>query len=196
VKAQPFTTAAVLGAVLPPLPRSSDSDPDPEIRKQRASRSSKPRRATRRKRKKSEPRLRANGAEPTDGPRERAIAALKANSDATLAEVAKAAGVSHGTAINARDELAAEARKAARKETRRRSREKSKAAQPERRRRAQRFLKDALAQGPKPVADLEEAAEKAHIDAHTLGQARADLGVVTSRGNAGGVQAVQWSLPG
>jgi len=27
-------------------------------------------------------------------------------------------------------------------------------------------------------------------------QARADLGVVTSRGNAGGVQAVQWSLPG
>jgi hypothetical protein len=31
---------------------------------------------------------------------------------------------------------------------------------------------------------------------HALEQARADLGVVTSRGNAGGVQAVQWSLPG
>jgi hypothetical protein len=25
---------------------------------------------------------------------------------------------------------------------------------------------------------------------------RADLGIVTSRSNAGGVQAVQWSLPG
>jgi hypothetical protein len=29
-----------------------------------------------------------------------------------------------------------------------------------------------------------------------LEAARADLGVVTSRANAGGVQAVQWSLPG
>jgi len=194
VKAQPFTTAAVLGAVLPPLPRSSDSDPDPEIRKQRASRSSKPRRATRRKRKKSEPRLRANGAEPTDGPRERAIAALKANSDATLAEVAKAAGVSHGTAINARKELAAEGRKQARKEARRKSHEKSKAAQPERRQRAQRFLKDALAHGPKQVSDVEEAAEKAHVDAHSLEQARGDLGVLVGRSNTG-VQAVTWSLP-
>jgi hypothetical protein len=29
----------------------------------------------------------------------------------------------------------------------------------------------------------------------TLEQARGDLGVVTSRGNTGGVQAVQWALP-
>jgi hypothetical protein len=29
-----------------------------------------------------------------------------------------------------------------------------------------------------------------------LEQARAELGVVTSRANTGGVQAVQWSLPG
>ena len=42
---------------------------------------------------------------------------------------------------------------------------------------------------------VEEAAAKAHIDEQALGQARADLGIVTSRSNAGGVQAVQWSLP-
>jgi hypothetical protein len=48
---------------------------------------------------------------------------------------------------------------------------------------------------PKQVSAVEEAAEKAHIDAHALAQARADLGLVTSRGNAGGVMAVQWSLP-
>jgi len=46
------------------------------------------------------------------------------------------------------------------------------------------------------VSDIEEAAERAHFDAHVLEQARADLGVVVSRGNSGGVQAVQWSLPG
>jgi len=57
------------------------------------------------------------------------------------------------------------------------------------------FLKNALAHGPKQASDLEEAAEKAHVDPHALGQARAELGVVVSRGNAGGVQAVQWSLP-
>jgi hypothetical protein len=46
------------------------------------------------------------------------------------------------------------------------------------------------------VTSIEEAASKAHVDPHALDQARADLGVVTSRGNAGGVMAVQWSLPG
>jgi hypothetical protein len=34
--------------------------------------------------------------------------------------------------------------------------------------------------------DIEAAATRAHID----------LGIVTSRSNAEGVQAVQWSLPG
>jgi hypothetical protein len=60
----------------------------------------------------------------------------------------------------------------------------------------QQFLKDALAHGPRKVSDIEEAAAKAHVDPQTLEQARADLGIVTSRSNAGGVQAVQWSLPG
>jgi len=63
------------------------------------------------------------------------------------------------------------------------------------RQRAQRFLLDALAHGPKRVTDVEEAAEKAHIDAQALAQARGELGIVTSRGNAGGVMAVQWSVP-
>jgi hypothetical protein len=60
----------------------------------------------------------------------------------------------------------------------------------------QQFLKDALAHGPRKVSDIEEAAAKAHLDVQVLEQARADLGVVTSRSNTGGVQAVQWSLPG
>jgi hypothetical protein len=46
------------------------------------------------------------------------------------------------------------------------------------------------------VTDIEEAAEKAHVEPRALEQARADLRVVVSRGNAGGVQAVQWGLPG
>jgi hypothetical protein len=62
--------------------------------------------------------------------------------------------------------------------------------------RAQRFLKDALASGPKCASDVEEAAERAHVDLTALAQARADLGIVTTRANAGGVMAVQWSLPG
>ena len=66
----------------------------------------------------------------------------------------------------------------------------------ERRERAQRFLRDALASGPMRVSDVEEAAAKAHVEHHTLEQARADLGVVTSRANTGGAHAVQWSLPG
>jgi hypothetical protein len=62
--------------------------------------------------------------------------------------------------------------------------------------RAQRFLRDTLARGPKPVTDVEAAAEKAHVDPQTLAQARGDLGIVTSRGNAGNTLSVQWSLPG
>jgi hypothetical protein len=59
-------TAAVLGAVLAPLLRSSD----PELSQLRAGRPrSKSRRAPRRKRKKSRPRVAAAAAgEPTDGP--------------------------------------------------------------------------------------------------------------------------------
>jgi len=178
---QPNTAAAVLGAVLAPLLRSSSPAPVLPVPPQRAAR---PRSSPR-------PRKRRRAAREA---RERAIAELKTNPNATLAEVAKLAGVSHGTAINARKELAAEGRKQARKEARRKSHEKSKAAQPERRQRAQRFLKDALAHGPKQVSDVEEAAEKAHVDAHSLEQARGDLGVLVGRSNTG-VQAVTWSLP-
>ena len=46
------------------------------------------------------------------------------------------------------------------------------------------------------MTDVEEAAAKVYVDPQTLERARADLGIVTSRSNAGGVQAVQWSLPG
>jgi hypothetical protein len=61
---------------------------------------------------------------------------------------------------------------------------------------AQQFLRDELADGPKRVSDVEDAAEKAHVDLQTLEQARGDLHVITSRANTGGAQAVQWSLPG
>jgi hypothetical protein len=62
--------------------------------------------------------------------------------------------------------------------------------------RAQQFLRDALGRGPRSVSDIEEAAAKAHVELLALEKARADLGIVTSRANTGGVHAVQWSLPG
>jgi len=97
---------------------------------------------------------------------------------------------------NARADLAKEARKSALKTPSRKPRENpTLAKQPERRARAQQFLRDELAHGPKRVSDVEEAAGKAHLDLHTLEQARTDLGVVTSRGNAGNTLSVQWSLP-
>ena len=43
-----------------------------------------------------------------------------------------------------------------------------------RRSRAQRFLRDELADGPKRVTDVEEAAAKAHVDPETLERARGD----------------------
>jgi cytosine/adenosine deaminase-related metal-dependent hydrolase len=67
----------------------------------------------------------------------------------------------------------------------------------ERRQRAQKFLKDALAHGPKRVSDVEEAAAKALRRAARARAARADLGVVTSRANTpGSTLSVQWSPPG
>jgi phosphoglycolate phosphatase-like HAD superfamily hydrolase len=136
----------------------------------------------------SEPREQSRGYKrhaPTEA-RDRALAALRANPDRAPTEIAKIAKVSRATVVNAREQLAKEAHKAARSTT----------AKPDRRHRAQRFLRDELADGPKCVTDVEEAAERAHVDLGSLEQARADLGIVTSRGNAGGVQAVQWSLPG
>jgi hypothetical protein len=179
----PDTTAAVLGAVLAPLLRS-DPDVDPasedptKIRRKRAGR----------------PRLKLRGAVHRRRKRDRALAAIRDNPDATVARIAMLAKCCPSTAVNARKDLAAEARRQARKAAR-------DTAEPaklpsERRQRAQRFLKDALAQGPKPASAVEEAAAKAHIGGTALDQARAELGIVTSRANAGGVQAVQWSLPG
>jgi hypothetical protein len=192
----PDTTAAVLGAVLAPLLRSgSDADPaseDPtKIRKKRAGRLRlKSRSAPRRRQKKSKRRA----PRPSEA-RDRALAALKANPSATLARIAKLAKCSPSTVVNARGELVAEARRAAR----RAARETPKTAKPaptDRRQRAQQFLKDALAHGPKQASAVEDAAAKAHVDLMALDQARADLGIVASRANTGGVQAVQWSLPG
>src|SRR5262245_19430466 len=89
----PDTTAAVLGAVLAPLMRSSGPDVlVPAIREKPGRPHSKPRR----KPKKSRPRVAAAG-QPTDGPRARAIAALKANPGASLTAIAKLAGASRST---------------------------------------------------------------------------------------------------
>jgi DNA-binding XRE family transcriptional regulator len=154
------------------------------LRRRRATRS-KPRRSARRKR-------RYRRQAPSEA-RDRALAALKTNPAGTTSELAKTAGVSRATVVNASKELAREARKAARKQARK---PREPAKEPDRCQRAQRFLREQLARGPQSVSDLEEAAGKAHLDPRALEQARADLGIVTSRANAGGVQAVQWSLPG
>ena len=117
-----------------------------------------------------------------------------------MARVAKIAKCGYGTVVNARKGLAAEERKAARRpRARPPSTLPAKAgiggAKTDRRMRAQRFLKGELARGPKPVTDVEEAAAKAHVDPQTLDQARADLGIVTTRGDTGAGNIVQWSLP-
>jgi len=189
---QPNTAAQILAAVLAPLLRNSGpdmDDPAPAIQKKRAGwPRGRPRRASgwRRRRK---PRARRRTARSTDA-RERAIAAIRDNPNTSLTEIAKLAKCGYGTAVNARNDLAAEERH--------KPGETSKPAAPkaDRRQRAQRFLRDELARGPKKVTDVEEAAAKAHVDPQTLDLARADLGIVVSRSNAGGVQAVQWSLPG
>ena len=191
LKLQPNTAAQILAAVLAPLTRADRSseatDPSPKraARSRRRSRR-RPRAAPRRRK------YKRRAARPTEA-RERAIAALQANPDATLARIAKLAKCGYGTVVNACKELAAEARRKPRETMPSTPIGGAKTA---RRERAQQFLKDELAHGPKKVTDVEEAAAKAHVEPIALDQARAALGIVTSRGNAGGVQAVQWSLPG
>jgi len=47
------------------------------------------------------------------------------------------------------------------------------------------------------VSTIEEEAAKVHIDVGARSSGRAPTSViVTTRANAGGAQAVQWSLPG
>ena len=181
---QPNTAAAVLGAILAPLLRTAETPPavlEPQPSRRRSS--SKRARGGRRKRK-------YRRSAPSEA-RDRALAALKADPDASTTDLAKLAKVSRSTVAKTRAEIEKEARKAARK-----SRATSTPAKPDRRQRAQHFLREQLARGAKPASDVEEAAVKAHVDPQALGQACADLGIVTSRSNAGGVQAVQWSLPG
>src|SRR5215472_681881 len=183
---QPNTAAAVLGA-LAPLLRTAETPPailEPQL--SRRPRSSKRPRGVRRKRK-------YKRHAPTEA-RDRALAALKANPDGSTTDLAKVAKCSRSTVVKTRNEIEKAERKQARK-----SRETTPSilSKPtERRQRAQHFLREQLARGPKQASVVEDAAAKAHVDEQALGQARADLGVVTSRSNAGGVQAVQWSLPG
>src|SRR5262249_50512292 len=155
--------------------------------------SSKPRRQ---KRKTAKRRQAKANAEPTDGPRQRALAALKANPDAPLTTVAKLAGCARSTVVNARDDLAKEARKQARKPRATPATSAALAKQDERRERAQQWLRQQLADGPQRVSDIEAAAQKAHLDQDALERARAALGIVPSRANAGNTLSVQWSLPG
>jgi len=181
---QPNTAAAVLGAILAPLLRTAETPPavlEPQPSRRRSS--SKRARGGRRKRK-------YRRSAPSEA-RDRALAALKADPDASTTDLAKLAKVSRSTVAKTRAEIEKEARKAARK-----SRATSTPAKPDRRQRAQHFLREQLARGAKPASDVEEAAVKAHVDPQALEQARGDLGIVTSRSNASGVQAVQWSLPG
>ena len=97
------------------------------------------------------------------------------------------------TVHHARKQLDKEQRKEARKN---KSRATSTPAKPDRRQRAQHFLREQLARGAKPASDVEEAAVKAHVDPQALEQARGDLGIAASRANADGVQAVQWEPAG
>ena len=184
---QPSTAAAVLGA-LAPLLRTAETPPAVlEPQPSRRPRSSKRPRRGRRKRK-------YKRQAPSEA-RDRALAALRANPpDASATEIAKIAKVSRSTVVKTRNEIEKAERKQARKSRETTPSILSKPA--ERRQRALHFLREQLARGPKPASVVEEAAAKAHIDEQALGQARGDLGIVTSRANTGGAQAVQWSLPG
>jgi hypothetical protein len=95
LRLEPTTTAAVLDAVLAPLLRSSQAE---DLLEKKPVRTPRPKRKKRR-------RVKAD-AEPTDGPRERAIAALRAHPDATVSAVGKLAKVSRSTVANAAKDLA------------------------------------------------------------------------------------------
>jgi len=110
---EPNTAAQILAAVLAPLLRSSgpeleDLQGAPKHPSKCAGRP-RSRRAPRRRR-----RYKRRAPRPTEA-RERALAAVRAHPDATVSKVAKLAKVSFGTVINARKDLAKEARRARRK---------------------------------------------------------------------------------
>ena len=118
--------------------------------------------------------------------------ALKARPSATNKAIAQSLRISPSTVFNARRDLALA--KEERGEARKAVRETTKPVPTDRRERARGFLRDELADGPKQVSAVEEAAAKVHVDPTALEQARADLGVLVSRSNTG-VQAVTWSSP-
>src|SRR5262249_54435060 len=153
---EPSTAAAVLGA-LAPLLRTAETPPAVlEPQPSRRPRSSKRPRRGRRKRK-------YKRQAPSEA-RDRALAALRDNPAATPTEIAKIAKASRNTAANAARELAKEARRQERKATRK-SRATSTPAKPtERRQRAQHFLREQLARGPKQASVVEDAAAKAHVE--------------------------------
>jgi hypothetical protein len=187
----PDTASQILAAVFAPLLRLSGNpvrEPSlPERPRRRGGRRARGGRKRRYKRR---------SPRPTQA-RQRARAALEANPNATVSAVAEIAKVSRSTVVNAADDLARESRrKPGPKRKTAREPKPARDLKEERRERAQRFLRDALASGPRRVSDIEEAAAKVHVEHHTLEQARADLGIVTSRANTGGAHAVQWSLPG
>jgi MFS superfamily sulfate permease-like transporter len=194
LKLDPTIAAAVLGALAPLLrssanPQLEDLPGDPRRPRKRAGRPRLRGGPSRRKK------YKRRAARPSEV-RERARAALQAKPGATVSAVAKLAKVSFGTVINARKDLAKEAHREARRKSRTTETAKSSPATSPKREWAQKWLRDTLAQGPKEVQVVEAAAAKAHIDDVLLSQARADLGIVTSRANTGGAHAVQWSLPG
>jgi hypothetical protein len=185
LKLEPSTTMAIVGAILTPLLADAQRGPPRTRRSQ-----SQPRRAAKRA---SKPKRRVAAApEPRDAPRQRAIAALKTNPDKPILAIAKIARCARSTVVNAREAIAAEARKSEARNAPAQS-----PAKTEQRERAQRFLREQLSHGPKRVSDIEQAAEKARIDGHTLEAARAALGITPARANApGNALSVQWSLPG
>jgi len=191
--------AQVLAAVFAPLMRSGVPEQEDLQDKPTRKRTYARRRPGRARSRRTKQRRKYKRHAPTEA-RDRALAALRENPNASVTDIAKVAKVSRSTVSNAAKILAQEARKAVRREARRKPRKTANTATPdpktERRSRAQRFLRETLAQGPKEVQAIEAAAAKAHIDDVLLSQARADLGVIATRANTGGSHAVQWSLPG
>jgi len=193
---EPSTAAQILAAVFAPLLRTEQAAKPVSVRDEFPVPWRRPRLRTRKAlRTKNALRPNQRRRQRSREAHDRALAALKVHPGETVSATARAAGCSRTTVIDARAELAREARKAARRKAKPAPTTRN-AEKAERRERAQKFLRDALARGPKTVSDIEAAAAKTHVDEVLLTQARADLHVVTSRGNAGGVQAVQWSLPG
>src|SRR5262249_34425921 len=146
---QPSTAAAVLGA-LAPLLRTAETPPPAALEPP-----SKPfRRLRASKRPRGAPRRKYKRRAPTEA-RDRALAALRENPDASATEIAKIAKVSRSTVVKTRNEIEKAERKQARKSRETTPSILSKPA--ERRQRALHFLREQLARGPKQASVVEDA---------------------------------------